>query len=456
MRRTTSSFRREKRWLAPALLTVALVPATPAAAAKWRLEPISASEGVAGLHDLSFDSQGHALLSWAGALQGREPPIFGGLASRDPGGGWQRPPDLADVEPQTARIHLYGESRALLVARQARTTTSKRSLVIAEGGSDGGFGPLQVLDDFTVDSWSAANELGQALIAWTNERSPFIRVSERLPGQDPSPPPRDLAIATSAAVAINARGDRVLAFPESARRLGARVRRAGGEWGPIVAFGHLASTKGIGLSAVVARNGRVVVTWGAVGRECGVSVGDVDGTWRTRRLERRCGPAAVGPHAAPVVPVADSGGATYVAWTGHARTGRRAVKFARVGPGASRRALVLSRQPAALLDAVAAGPGHALAVTWTAPQPEKGKPFIVATFAAVRRAGGGFDADRLTPPTAVVARGSRVAFQPLTGEPVVAVPFLVGRTVAVGAAVGPPAPLGTQGSARAARRAAVR
>jgi hypothetical protein len=118
------------------------------------------------------------------------------------------------------------------------------------------------------------------------------------------------------------------------------------------------------------------------------------------------------------------------------------VKFARVGPGASSRPLVLSHQRGALLDDVAAGPARALAVTWSAPQPTKDRPFIVATFAAVRRAGGGFDADRLTPPTAVAARGSRVAFQPLTGEPVVAVPFLVGRTVAVGAAVGPASPPG--------------
>lgn len=423
----------------PALAVATLAPAAPAAAAAWRLEPIGASEGVAGLHDLSFDSQGHGLLSWAGSLQGRTPPVFGGLATRDPAGGWQRPPDLAGVEPQTARIHLYGASRALLVARQARSKTSRRSLVVAEGGSDGGFGPLGVLDDFTVDSWSAANQLGQAVIAWTNERSPFIRVSERLPGQRLSPG-RDLAIATSAAVAMNERGDRVLAFPESTRRLGARVRRAGGEWGPIVQFGRLDSTKGIGLSAVVARNGRVVVTWGRAGRACGVSVRDVGGTWRTRRLDSRCGPAAVGSGAAPVIPIADSAGATYVVWTGHSRSGARVVKFARVGPGASTRPLALSRQRGATLDDATAGPDRALAVTWSAPQPTRRRPLTVSTFAAVRRAGGAFAADRITSSSAVTSRGSRVAFQPLTGEPVVAVPFLVGRTVAVGAAVGPPAP----------------
>jgi hypothetical protein len=442
MRRTTSSSRLTGRRLAPALTAVAgagaLAAAGPSPAASWRLEPIGASEGVAGLHELAFDSQGHALLSWSGYLQGRTPPAFGGLASRDPAGGWLRPPDLAGVEPQSAQIHLYGQSRALLVGRQEPSSTSRRSLVVAEGQSDGGFGALGVLDDFMIESWSATNERGQALIAWTNERSPFVRVSERLPGQ-PLSPPRDLAFGATAAVAMNARGDRVLAFPSGKTRLGARLRLAGGDWGPITSFGRVPSTTGLRLSAVVARNGRVVVTWGAAGRACGVSVRDGDGTWRTRRLERRCGPAAVGPGAAPVIPIADSDGATYVAWTGRAAGGRRAVKFARVGPGASRRPLVLSDQRGAVLDDVAAGGARALAVTWSAPRPTRRRPFIVATFAAVRRAGGGFHADRLTPPTAVAARGSRVAFQPLTGEPVVAVPFLVGRTAAVGAAVGPPA-----------------
>jgi hypothetical protein len=437
----TSSLRPLKRWLLPALAALALAPA-PAVAAAWRLEPIGASDGVAGVHDLSFDAQGHGLLSWSGVQRGRTPPGFGALASRDPAGGWQRPPDLAGVEPQSAQIHLYGQSRALLVAREARSSTSRRRLVVAEGQSDGGFGPLGSLDEYTGDAWSAANERGQAIIAWTKERSPFIRVSERLPGQRLSRP-RDLAIASSAAVAMNERGDRVVAFPAGAHRLGARVRLAGREWGPIVRFGRLASTAGMGLSAAVARNGRVIVTWGAAGRACGVSVRQGDGTWRTRLLERRCGPAAVGALAAPVLPLADSGGATYVAWTGRTRDGRRAMKFARVGPGASRRPLVLSRQRGAVLDDVAAGPRRALAVTWSAPRPTARRQVVMATFAALRKGGGAFAAaDRLTPPTVTVARGSRVAFQPLTGEPVVAVPFFVGPTIEVGAAVGPPTAAG--------------
>jgi hypothetical protein len=170
-------------------------------------------------------------------------------------------------------------------------------------------------------------------------------------------------------------------------------------------------------------------------------VRDADGAWRTRTLERRCGPTGVATHASPVVPIADSRGATYVAWTGRTKIGRRAVKLARVGDAGhavAGRALVLSRQRGAVLDSAAADARGALAITYTAPQPTAARPLLFATFAAVRRRGGAFGRDdRLNPDDVFGAQGSRVAFQPLTGEPSVAVPFLVSHTVAVAAAVGP-------------------
>ena len=65
-------------------------------------------------------------------------------------------------------------------------------------------------------------------------------------------------------------------------------------------FGRVGAIQGLRLSALVARNGRVVVTWGSAGRPCGVAVRDAAGTWRSRTLERRCGPAGVATRAAPV------------------------------------------------------------------------------------------------------------------------------------------------------------
>jgi hypothetical protein len=434
---------RRSAWVRALLAAVTAAAIAPAAAhaAAWRLEPIPASTGVAELHELAFDAQGHGLLSWNGAQREHTPPVFGGLATRDPAGGWQRPTDLAGILPETMQIRLFGATSALLVAREAPSAVSKRRLITGEGQSDGGFDAFASLDDFVVNHWSAVNARGDAIVAWTTERSPFVRVAERR-AAGRFAPLRELAVGKTAAVAINARGDSVLVW-RAGERLAGRVHPAGGEWSRTVRFGSTKAIQGLRLSALVAVNGRAVVTWGSPGRPCGVSVRDAgaSGVWRTRTLERACGPTGVASAAAPVVPIADSHGATYVAWTGRARSGRRAVKFARIGPGASRSALVLSRERGAVLDDAAADANGALAITYTAPRPTAARPLLYATFAALRRSGGSFGhADRLTPGDVFAAQGSRVAFQPLTGEPIVAVPFLVSRNVAVAAAVGPPAP----------------
>ena len=441
MRHAPFTLRLTAHWLTSALALLVLA-AVPADAATWRLEPIADSANVAELHDLAFDAQGRGLLSWNGAQREHVPPVFGGLATRDPAGGWERPLDLRGIQPATMQIHLSGAADALLVAREARSATSRRRLIVADGQSDGGFDTFASLGDFAVDFWSAANARGDAIVAWTGERSIFLRVAERRAGARFAPL-RELAVGRTAAVAINERGDSALVW-RAGTRLAARVRPAGRPWSRTVRFGTIGVNQGLRVSAAVAPNGRVVATWGSPGRPCGVAVRDDDGAWRSRTLERRCGPTGVGTHAAPVVPIADSRGATYVAWTGRTRGGRRAVKFARVRAGDKRvvgTALVLSRQRGAVLDSAAADGRGALAITYTAPQPTAARPLLYATFAALRRRGGAFGrADRLTPADVFAAQGSRAAFQPLTGEPVVAVPFLVGRTVAVAAAVGPPAP----------------
>lgn len=439
MRPAASSLRCTTRWL-PALLVAAGVVTSPAHAATWRLEPIPASEGVGSLHELGFDEQGRGLLSWSGSLRGRVPENFDGLATRDPAGGWQRPPDLEGIDPASAAVHLHGAVNALLIAREPATGAGRRRLAAAEGLSEGGFGTFGVLDEFVERHVSDANSSGAAIVAWSVERSPFIRVAER-DGAGRFQAPRDLAVGQIAAVSINARGDRVLAW-RAGRRLAVRIRRAGGTWGPTERFGRMSSISRLRLSALIMRNGRVVVTWGSVGRRCGVSVRRGAGRWRTRTLQRRCGPTGAGGDGPPVLAIADGRGASYVAWTGRTRGGRRAVRLARVGGAVpSRRPLTISRERSAVLDDVAAGPARALAITYSAPRPTRARPYGFAAYAALRRRRGGFGRpDRLTPPDVLAARGSRVAFQPLTGEPIVALPFLIGRTAAVGAAVGPAAP----------------
>ncbi len=405
--------------------------AVPAQAGAWELEPIGASAGVYELHDLAFDDQGRGVLSWSGFLRPRVPAIFGGLALRDPAGGWTRPPDLAGVDPVSAQVHLFSGGRALLVARAG----NRRRVVVADGRSDGGFGPLHALAEFTAATWSASNASGDAIVAWKGERSPFLTISERVDGHAFGKP-RDIAVARSASVAINDRGDRVVAFPDG-RRIGVRVRAAGKPWGPIVRIGRMAVDRDRRVTALVSSRGRIVIAWGRDRGACGVAV-RTKGVWRTRRLESRCGPASVGARDAPVLPFADSAGATYVAWVHHTSKSN-SVKLARVGPKGPVGAAVVSRQRGAILDDVAAGPDRAIAITWGAVLSQTGAPPRAATYAAVRRRGGRFTVDRLSPPNVLVARGSRVAFQPLTGQAVVAIPYRVAGTVAVGAAVSAPA-----------------
>jgi hypothetical protein len=417
----------------------ALAPVASAAAEPWLVEPIGASEGVRELHDLSFDAEGHGLLSWDASLLGHDPQVFGGLAARDPAGGWLRPPDLAGVDAVTAQVHLYSQQRALLVAREGGASgPGRRRLVVADGQSDGGFGALTGLATFTAGSWSAANSAGAAIVAWTSERAPFLTVRERT-GAGAFGPRRDLAIARSAAVAIDEQGNRLLAWPDG-RRIAVRVRKPRGAWSRTVHFGRLPPDRDRRLSAVIAPSGRMVVTWGRDRGHCGVAVRDFGGAWRPQRLEPRCGAAAVGARGAPVVPFVDSTGATYVAWT-HATPRANSVTLARVGSRGTRGRSVVSRQRGAMLDDVAAGPAGAIAVTWAAVLSGQGVPLQTATYAGLRRGGATFGVQRLSPAGVLVARGSRVAFQPLTGQVVVAIPYPIGRTVAVAAAVSPPAAL---------------
>ena len=124
----------------PALLVLAAACLAPApASAAWRFEPIGAATGVAELHEVAFDTRGQGLLSWTAAQSGHAPPVFGALATRDPAGAWQRPPDLGGIQPATMQIHLSGATSALLVAREAPSAANRRRLIAGEGQSDGGF-----------------------------------------------------------------------------------------------------------------------------------------------------------------------------------------------------------------------------------------------------------------------------------------------------------------------------
>ena len=103
----------------------------------------------------------------------------------------------------------------------------------------------------------------------------------------------------------------------------------------------------------------------------------------------------------------------FVAWTGTVH-GAPAVKLAQITTGGPRHNTVLSGQmPGAAVDDAAAGPDRALAVSWSAMDTGS----VTASYASVWRGSGAFSRpERLTPAGARGLTGSRVAFQPLTGD----------------------------------------
>ena len=131
----------------------------------------------------------------------------------------------------------------------------------------------------------------------------------------------------------------------------------------------------------------------------------------------------------------DSAKHPYVTWTGTVR-GAPAVKLARITASGPRDRVVLSGTVlGAAVDDAAAGPNRALAVSWSAMETYS----VTASYAAVRRGGDRFSTpERLTPAGVLGLTGSRVAFQPLNGDAVVAWSYVAeDGTGALGASVQP-------------------
>lgn len=400
-----------------------------AARAQWLPEPIP-SKGALGLLDLAFDSRGRGLLAWEGFEQQGER-RFTALSLRAAAGGWRAAPDLAGIGWGNAQIHLYGRTRALLVARQTTSTTSygddRSRLVYALGRSDGEFGDAHTLAgdvDFTA---SAANHFGGAVVAYSDRRTnrTFVTVRAARHGFSHPQPMRPGGVG---AVAINDAGTRVMAW-WGHDGVYARVRPPGGAWGPATRAARVRPAGDTTVRAAITPGGRIVLAWysAVVNPEeepiviaAGVAIrGRSD--WRSFRLERST--VTGGPFLADTtaMPVIDSARHPYVTWTGTVK-GVPVVKLARIATSGPRAAVVLSsRVLGAAVDDIAAGPDRSLAVSWSALETYS----LTASYASVRRAGGRFsDPQRLTPAGVLGLTGSRVAFQPVTGDAVAAWRFI--------------------------------
>ena len=222
---------RKKMLISVAALVVLLLGlALPAAAATWTTEPVPAGPGALGPARLSFDAQGRALLLWNGVPTASQP-RFTGMASRAPGGGWTRLANLPGVGWGNAQALQYATTRVLFVSGQVASVgaynRAKLRLVAAYGRSDGsGLGSWQTLAPCETGFVAAANHSGQAIVLFDAGGHGLSTIERPSGGKFGKATKVSSAGAFTPAVAINARGDRIVAWIRSGR-IEARVRNAG-------------------------------------------------------------------------------------------------------------------------------------------------------------------------------------------------------------------------------------
>jgi hypothetical protein len=409
------------------LVVGGLLIAPGLARAQWTSESIPGA-GVASPLGLSFDGAGRGLFTWEGFDQSASPQRFTAADARAASGVWSREPSLAGLTWGGAQVSLYGVSRALLVARQTSSIGAfDRAcfrLVYAFGRSDGSFdGFHRLAEGVSPSVVSAVNRAGAGLIAWADARTGATWISERAAGATGFSRPRRVAAGGVGAAAIDARGDRVLAWWGRAG-VYARVARAGRGFGPALLAAGVTPVADTTLRAVLTPGGRVVLAWATadvredrpVGIGAGVALRDGGGGWRSYRLEQSTVPSAPFAVGTPAVPIIDSGGRAFVAFTG-VSVGTSVVEVARITAGGARDVSVVSGAVAgASVEDAAAGPRGSVVVAWSAPATLS----HTIVYASLRRGGGAFaQPERLTPDGVAGIAGSRAAFAPLTGQAVV-------------------------------------
>lgn len=433
------------RFLCAAVAAVVALVAPGVARSAWQGEEVPGTAGASPPRSFEFDRQGRALIVFDGFDQQRSPARFTGRALRAPGGGWSRLPDIGGIGWGAARVHLYARTRALLITRQVtgygRFNRARFRLVWAVGRTNGTFGAFRPIDSSADVPSSAANGAGDAIVAYTPQGAAGVRVSERAAGQDFGRP-RVLSglQAIDPVVAMNARGDRVVAW-YSGDRLQARIRRADAGWSAVRTAAHIARSENAPLRALVTPNGRIVLAWETVAvredqpvrLEAGVAIRPASSGWHSALLERSVLATQSFAGEPAAIPVVDTSGDVLVAWTGRwqAATG---VRIANLSASAriSGTTLLSAETQAATLDDLAAGPQDRVAVTYAEQLANAG----VRTWALLRQASGAFQPpEPLTPEGETGLAGSRVAFSPLTAQAVVVRPLVSSARSALAAAV---------------------
>src|SRR3954470_4067888 len=208
--------------------------ALPAAAATWTTEPVPAGPGALGPARLSFDAQGRALFLWDG-MSTVSQRRFTGVASRAPGGGWMRLANLPGVGWGNAEALQYADTRVLFVSGQVASVgaynRAKLRLVAAYGRSDGSdLGSWRTLAAYETGFVASVSHAGQAIVAFDAGGHGLSTIERRPGGKFGKATKVSRPGAFAPAVAINARGDRIVAWIR-AGRIEARVRHAAHGWG---------------------------------------------------------------------------------------------------------------------------------------------------------------------------------------------------------------------------------
>jgi hypothetical protein len=416
--------------------------ARPALAATWTTEPVPAGPGALGPTRLSFDAQGRALLLWDGAPTASQP-RFTGMASRAPGGGWTRLANLPGVGWGNAQALQYATTRVLFVSGQVASVgafnRAKLRLVAAYGRSDGsGLGSWQTLAPYETGFVAAANHSGQAIVVFDAGGKGLSTIERPSGGKFGKPTKASSPGAFSPAVAVNAHGDRIVAWIR-AGRIAARVREAGHGWGSVLDVAKAPGVPNTSLQAAVTPGGSFILAWDVADiREsrparliAGIAQRRPGKGWHAYPLEN----ATLGMNGSFVAenamafPLVTGNGAIAVTWTGAvAHNSRVGVKAARLTSGGLRPAQVVSGEAAnAAVGDAAVGPSGQAAIVWLQ---FDAQAQTSTTYAALSPGPGvAFGpADLLTPSETIGISGPAVGFQTVTGQAVAIVPIIQGNS----------------------------
>ena len=354
---------------------------------------------------LAFDAAGDGLASWrglSGTADSSRP--FHALAARTPAGAWEAPFTL----PRSVLVHdvaLFGAGRVALTTEREQPAghAHTRSLVSLSLGNVAPltFGTTTVLargprrhvaydgpQPTLFSPLVAATATGTVFVAWQRS-SPRSRSGVWI-ATNGHHVRRIAPYGGSPSLAIAPDGSGLLTWRRGSRVL-ARVRTAAGSWGPIEVVANVGRYTELAPTSIAGADGRFAVALTAITRSGGgvhwrSSLHVRNGGWTATRLEDRT-----------FVP---TGATSYV--TDNLRTLVTMTpdgQFHAAWPG-------LFGTNAAV-DDVAAGPCCRWAATWF-----DGSPNLTEFGAGDPQMTSGF----ATEPSLV---GSRVAYDPLTGKPVV-------------------------------------